>query len=225
MGGYQMSEERLRELYARALEAREPVQREQCPPPEALLALARREGPEAERLETLDHVMSCARCRSEFDLLRSIDAAGAGEGQARGAVKSSTRAFARKRWTTFVPLALAATLVLAVALGPGRNLWQPGSGEVMRGTPAEATLLAPAPEVDAGTPLTFMWRPVPQARRYALEVLTPDGAAVFETRTGDTVIVAPRPLAPGEYQWWVRAIAEDGSELSSVTRRLRVRAK
>src|ERR671932_1785391 len=139
-----MSEERLRELYARALEAREPAGREQCPPPEALLALARREGPEAERLETLDHVMACVRCRSEFDLLRAIDAAGAGEGQARAAVRSPARAFARRRWTTFVPLALAATLVLAVALGPGRHLWESGPGEVMRSKPAEAMLLAPA---------------------------------------------------------------------------------
>src|SRR5918911_1340273 len=120
-----MSEERLRELYARALEAREPAQREQCPPPEALLALARREGPEAERLATLDHVMACARCRPEFDLLRAIDSAGAGEGEARRAVPSPTRALARRRWTRWtmlVPLALAATLVLAVALGPGRSL-------------------------------------------------------------------------------------------------------
>src|ERR671936_384188 len=120
-----MSEERLRELYARALEARAPADREQCPPPEALLALARREGPEAQRLETLDHVMSCARCRAEFDLLRAIEAAGAGEGQARSETRSQPRAHARRRWTTFVPLALAATLVLAVALGPGRHLWQP----------------------------------------------------------------------------------------------------
>ena len=135
------------------------------------------------------------------------------------------RAFARRRWTTFVPLALAASLALAVALGPGRNLWRPESGEVMRGKPAEAMLLAPAPEVDAGTPLTFIWRPVPQAWRYALEVLTPDGTPAYEAQTTDTVVAAKRPLAPGEYQWWVRAVAEDGSELSSVTRRLRVRAK
>jgi hypothetical protein len=220
-----MSEERLRELYARALEAREPVQREQCPSPEALLALARREGPEAERLETLDHVMSCARCRSEFDLLRAIDAAGAGEGQARGASRSPARAFARRRWTTFVPLALAASLALAVALGPGRNLWRPEPGEVMRGKPTEAMLLAPAPEVDAGTPLTFIWRPVPQSRRYTLEVLTLDGTVACEAQTTDTVVAATRPLSPGKYQWWVRAIAEDGSQLSSATRRLRVRAK
>jgi hypothetical protein len=216
----QLTDERLRELYGRALEAREPTGRQGCPSSEAILALTRREGLEAQRLETLDHVMSCARCRSEFDLLRAIEEA--------GTTTAGTPRTAKHLWgTRYVPLALAASLLLAIGLGLGHRYWQLHAPEVMRGPAPEVTLLAPPTEANTGAPLTFAWRPVPGARRYALEVLTEDGAAILHSETADTLLVVPasRALLPGRYQWWVRATADDGTERRSGVRRLRIRAE
>ena len=216
----QLTDDRLRELYGRALAAREPTGRERCPSPEAILALMQREGPEAQRLETLDHVMACARCRREFDLLRALEEAGTG-------TTGTRRTAMRPEWTRYLPLALAASLVLAVGMVLGQRYWQPPSAEVMRGPAAEVMLLAPATEAKTGAPLTFAWKPVIGVRRYTVEVLTEDGARSLEAETADTLLVVPasRALLPGTYQWWVRATGMDGTERRSGMRPLRLRAE
>ena len=97
--GELVNEERLREIYAGAMASRGAKGRRTaaCPLPEAVLALVRREGSEDSRLATLDHVMSCPQCRSEFDLLRSIELAGAASGAARPARAGGAGEF-RPRW-------------------------------------------------------------------------------------------------------------------------------
>jgi hypothetical protein len=79
----------------------------------------------------------------------------------------------------------------------------------------------------ARVPVTFVWRAVPDTRNYTLELLTPDGTVAFTTRTSDTVLVTPAisPFAPGEYQWWVRATAADGSTRRSDLRGLRIQVR
>lgn len=215
----QLTDERLRELYGRALTARAPTGRQQCPSPDAISALIRREGTEAQRLETLDHVMACARCRREFNLLRALEEAGA-----RTVGPPST---AKNAWRRYVPFALAASLLLAAGLELGRRYWQPHAPEVMRGPAGEVTLLAPATEANSGAPLTFAWQAVPGARRYVLEVLTEDGTSILHAETPDTLLMVPTSgaLLPGKYQWWVRATAEEGTERRSDMRRLRIRAE
>ncbi|HEY0776919.1 MAG TPA: hypothetical protein VGD56_03035, partial [Gemmatirosa sp.] len=74
-----MTDDQLREAYAAHLRTRDPGTRADpaaCVSPEDLLALVRREGPEPHRLAVLDHVMQCERCRTEFELLRAVEAAG-----------------------------------------------------------------------------------------------------------------------------------------------------
>src|SRR5215472_11834385 len=103
MGNQSVTDEALREAYQRALDARRVSGREPCVAPEAMLSLLRREGSEEGRLETLDHVMGCGACRSEFELLRSIEVAGAeAADRPRPAILRIPRRFA-------VPLALAAS--------------------------------------------------------------------------------------------------------------------
>jgi hypothetical protein len=205
-----MTEQRLRDLYSHSLEVRQPDG--QCPPPEALLALARRAGLEGTRLETLDHVMRCNRCRSELDLLRAIEKAG-------GSIATEPR---RRR---HLALAMAAALLLAVGVGPLLRYWQHDASEPTRGPSAALALLAPAAGEVATVPVTFVWRPLPQARGYTFELLTGDGTVAFSARTSDTVLVtsAARTLAPGLYRWWVRGTAADGRERRSDLRALRIR--
>lgn len=193
-----MNDEQLREIYAGVMTARAQSGRTPCPEPETILELVRREGPEQARLATLDHVMSCAECRSEFDLLRSIDLAGA---QGGAAVRPG------RRW--LAPLALAASVLLAVVLGRYALPRVPEREVVRSGAEDRILLHAPPTEAPTGTPILFAWHPITGAGRYRVEVMHPSGEVVLEAETADTAILirSAADLAAGDYQWWVGATA------------------
>src|SRR5262245_40539751 len=121
-----LTDARLRELYLRALAHRGARGREQCVAPEAMLAVVRRAGPEAERLATLDHVMGCGACRPELDLLRSIEEAGAGAERPK-----VLRIFPRPGWRAVAAVALAASVLLVVVVGQRLGLRE--TPDVLRG--------------------------------------------------------------------------------------------
>jgi hypothetical protein len=207
-----VNEQRIREIYAGVMASRGKTRSAgACPAPEAILALVRREGTEDARLATLDHVMSCAECRSEFDLLRSIEEAGTQAGAARPAYR---------RWT--MPVALAASVLFAVVIGRYMLPAAPDD-EVFRGDDSGVTLLAPPPEVAAGTPIAFAWHPIPGATRYRLEVLSTGGELALEAETADTTVTlrGTADLAPGDYQWWVGSTVA-GAPTRSAFRPLRL---
>lgn len=188
-----MNEARLKEVYAATM-ARP---RSEHPVPEAIQALARREGNETDRLATLDHVMSCAACRAELDLLRSIERAGTETG--------AVRRGGHRSW--LIPAALAATVLLGVGLG--RSALTGGGDEPLRGDEdAAVAVTAPAAEAPAGEPLTFAWRAVPNASRYRVEVLAAGGDLAIEAETRDTAVTIEgiRRLDAGDYRWWVVAM-------------------
>ena len=212
-----MNDARLRELYQRTRGARG---RERCVAPEAMLAVLRREGPEEQRLEALDHVMGCSACRSEFELLRSIEQAGA------GMTEGVRPAFARLAPKLAIPLALAASLILVITVG--QRLRSPEGADVERGITNGVTLLEPPSEIEAGTSLTFAWKPVPGAQSYVLELLDERGAVVFAAKTGETAVTLSDPLlmAPGKsYRWWVQTTNGSGNQRASALRSLRIRTK
>jgi len=206
-----MSDERLRELYTAVLAARPRGSRSAHPSPEAIAALARREGSEESRLSTLDHVMSCNNCRRELDLLRSIEQAGLSAGSAQ---RQSSR-----RW--FLPAALAASLLLAVGVG-SRLLRQ--ETETTRGGSDAIALIQPGSTAAAGGRIIFAWHPVAGAGRYELELLDASGGVAASAVTRDTsaspAVVGQLP--PGEYRWWVRATTSDARALRSDMRSLRL---
>jgi hypothetical protein len=213
-----VSDERLREIYAGAMATRgvKAGRTAVCPSPEAVLALVRREGSEDARLATLDHVMSCAECRAEFDLLRSIELAGAQTGaEARPG---------RRSW--LVPAALAASVLLEVMIGRLALPTAPESEVVRSGADGGVTLVAPPPESPAGSPLLFAWHPIPGAPRYRLEVLTSIGEVALEAETADTAITleGSAGLAPGDYKWWV-GVSSAGTAARSALRPLRLTAQ
>ncbi|HEX2781608.1 MAG TPA: hypothetical protein VHM30_19040 [Gemmatimonadaceae bacterium] len=212
-----LNDDQLRALYARATEARRDPSRASCPSPDALLALVRGEGREQARLEVLDHAMTCPDCRRDFELLRAIEA---GRRADAGAAVQHIR-WRRPIGVTLVA-ALAAALVFVAVLGPWQR-WRRGSeSDVLRGDSAEVVAIAPAADASGSGPFTFTWHPVPGARRYLLEVLTPEGAVRASRETADTTAtLAATELGAGDYRWWVRAQL-DGGERRSAARRLRV---
>jgi hypothetical protein len=209
-----MSPTRLQDLYSQAL-ARRRAAHGACVSPDDLLALIRQEGPETSRLEVLDHVMGCRECHREFELLRALEVAG-GAGQ-----PPVIRSIARR----LVPLALAASLLLAVGIGLAVRS-RAGPEDIPRGGTHQLDLLTPPAEVAPGQPITFSWRPVPGARRYQLEVLDANGTAMFSEFTPDTSLTwSADRLRPGEsYRWWVRDVTP-GAELNSALRPLRIRSQ
>lgn len=211
-----MSDERLRELYATAQTAR-PAGAGEHASPEAIDALVRREGPEEARLGTLDHVMSCAECRRDFDLLRAVERAGVESGAV------AERVGKRRGW--LMPAALAASVLLAV--GVGRTVLRSGGDETTRGSGDAVELMHPGREARAGDPLTFAWHPVPDASRYELELLDAGGGVAASVATTDTTATpaAAQALPAGDYTWWVRATTSDARAIRSALRPLRLVAR
>jgi len=104
----------LRARYQAAIVERRANPRTSCPTPDALQALITRTGDEMARLDVLDHVMGCADCHHEFELLRAIAAAETGAVSTSGASgranRESARLLDRRGW-----MAAAATHTLCPA--------------------------------------------------------------------------------------------------------------
>ena len=214
-----LTDEQLRELYLRATEARRDPRRADCPSPDALLALVRREGSEARRLEALDHAMTCPECRKDFELLRSIEG-----GRRADAGVSVEHIRWRRPLGVALAAALAATIAFVAVLGPWRSARLGSSqSDVLRGDATGVVATAPLDGASMGSDtLTFAWHPVPGTRRYVLELLTQGGTVSLARETPDTTAtLSASQLGPGDYRWWVRAQL-DGGERRSSPRRLHV---
>lgn len=204
-----MTDEALRRAFREGLAGQ--AGRTDCPPPEALAALVVGEGDELGRLAVLDHVMSCAACHRDFELLRAVERAGPADTHQKA-----------RTW------ALAASVVLALGAGTWflrGELARPGE-DTVRGGSGGFSLVSPAPGAAAGHPVTLRWHAVPDAQSYAVELLAADGAPVHAWTTTDTVVVVADsiPLDAGrDYAWWVRARRRDGSEVRSPVTRFTVR--
>lgn len=191
-----MTDERLKRLFALQHSAA-PVDRRACPDPERLRRLAEREGPERDRLATLDHVMTCAPCRADYELL-----------SATATLRPPARAI---RW----PTALAASVLLAVA---GAIVWSVLPSDRERGELATMRIHAPVGAIEQTQSVSLVWAPVPDAFVYHAEVLAADGAVRFVGATSDTVLALPDSvMRPGEGElfWWVRASLRGGGEVPS----------
>jgi hypothetical protein len=202
-----MNDDTLSNLYGRHLAARQ-VDRDRCPSVESLEALVNRTGAEADRLNTLDHVMSCPACRHDFDLMM--------------AAAEAARASAPPR--SRVPLAIAAGLLLVAA---GTALWtlNRDHGDTVRGGPTAVTLLRPTDGVSVLNNVSLVWQGVAGAFQYHVEILHEDGRLRFQETTTDTVLVVPpAELIEGQsYVWWVRADLAAAGERRSALRRFTIR--
>jgi len=193
-----MTDARLQDLYREALAARDARPGAACPEPEALQALVERQGPEEERLATLDHALSCPSCSRELELLRAL----------RAAAPSVRRPRVASPWlvaaSTIVAVA-AATIAIRSMSTPANVMRGPSAGGVV--------LIPPSPRASVLT-----WHAVPRAVSYVVEVMDTQGAVLAADTTADTSFALPASVrarpGPNE-QWWVRARLSDGAELRS----------
>ncbi len=198
------------------------------PSPEALHDALVGRLPEAERVRVLDQAARTAEGRRELAMLRVALGAAEESWPAREPVRPAS-------WWLRPTTAAAAAALLAAGLGGG--MWwrmmhaspnAPAAADPLRSAGAEArvTLVAPVVDAAAGTTPTLVWRAVPGALGYDVEVLAPDGAVRHAARTRDTVLALPAaavPAAGTAYDWWVRARMPDGATRRSATGTLRGR--
>lgn len=211
----------LREAYRELLDARAPRDRGACPAPESLLAVIEREGDEATRLGTLDHLMRCDACRRDFDLLRTAAAsareAEAAESAGEPPALHVVRGGGAPRRFPLRSLAVAAGLVIAV--GVGMLSWPPGTRPpLLRGDEHTVVLLAPEPRADGGALLR--WRAVPGAAAYRVEVFDANGRTVVADTVRDSTFVLPAGAVNQQLRWMVTALHGDGHEVHSRAERV-----
>ncbi len=212
-------------------DAARPVSREACPSPEALELLARGATAGDPNLQQLEHVLRCTSCHAEFALLRSIAEAEAADRlrvtdtQPTGATKSRAVSRTAPRMWSLRNLAAAALVLVAVGIG-GQRLRQ-SRGSIVRGDPAEVSLVAPMQEVAESLPV-FVWHAVPGAVRYAFELVDSAGVVILARETSDSTLTLSESEAAllrkhAAADWMVTARRVDGNERRSRVVRLRVR--
>ena len=199
----------MRDIYERVLADREARGVASDVPVEDILAVVERKGSEQHRTAVLNRLLATAEGRRELDLVRA-------------AVRASQPARAHR---FRIPLAIAATLVLAV-LGRFAFRNNPPT-DVLRGDPTALVLWAPPANVTTTDSLRFAWSPVLDARQYQVEVLDDSGLITWTQTIPDTSIALPGnvSLAPGRtYRWRVVAKRESG-EIASASRTLRIQPR
>lgn len=181
-----------------------PATRDGCIDVGDLAAAAGRTDSEAARLMVLDHVATCATCRREFDLLRTV---------------AETKPRASAPWARWG--AMAAALAAAVMLVLWRGRAEPTTAPSYRGPEVSITLHAPA--VDSAM-VVLTWQPVEGAARYLLEVIRSDGTTAASMELPDTLAAIPRSSLGGgeDFRWSVQASLRDGRVVESAFRPLRL---
>ncbi len=197
------SDERLRSLYAAAAAD---TPNTPHPDPERLAEVARGRGSETSRMAVLDHAMTCAQCRRDLDLVRS-------------AVRAGQR-LQRDQFVARSLLAVAAVVVVAITLsvagrGSLARLWRSPTADTERGTtdrePMAVELVAPLGGVPANATPALVWRRVPGATSYLVEIVRDGGIVVLRTATPDTSLAWPSLARGQSYRWRVSATAPDGT--------------
>lgn len=207
-----MNDERLREAYDTLLRERSRRADESDVSLEAMCDVLVRRGSEESRLAAIDRIMAHPRLAEEFEILRAAHEAGK---------------VAQRRIFSARPLAIAATLIVAVGLGT----WLSRSGgdgtDVIRGPRVAIPLYAPAETALADSARVFVWSGNPDATQYLFELNTADGTPLYAITTSDSSLALPDSvrLAPGtSYFWWVRSSTASG-ELASPLRPLVTRER
>ena len=206
-----MDDETILRAYTSAL-TRRSASRTVCPSADVLRELATATQDAEHVSAPFEHVMSCAACLSEYEMLRAIH------------VTQRAPALAPvRRWSV---MALAATVLLAVGVGTVR--W---SGVVPRGAETDVSrgagsdvsvnavaVINAATQVTRGDSLTLAWHSVPAADGYRVSLLNDRGDALHSTVVGDTTVTLSPGVLPAnatDFTWLVAALRADGNERRS----------
>lgn len=206
-----MNDERLRALYAGAMQRRQQPEDVEPVALEAMVEVLERQGSEEKRSGILRAILRDLRAREEFELLRAVHRAGE-------PVRSS--------WKSSVLWKAAAAVVIMAGTAWFFTL-KPGEGDQLRGGAAAVNPVQPADGVELAAAPLFVWHSVSGAVDYRIEVVDSTGAVVFEEQVGDTVSTGP--VSPGltagqRYRWSVTVLTRDARSIRSPVRSFTLRA-
>ena len=153
-----------------------------------------------------DHVIECAECSRVWRGILALKSEAETQGLMAPAAAPSTPLW-RSR---YVPLAIAATLVIAVAGVMLTRQPAPESGTVRSATSIaaiEGLMMAYDP---AGVP-TLVWPPMAAATRYRVDVFSEDGRPIWSAEVAEPPARWPdnAPRVKGPYRWRVEALDGD----------------
>lgn len=218
-----MSDDKLRAAFNAEVARSAPKDRSACPTPEQLQALAESgQGGDSANLKTMDHIFGCAYCRADFALLRSVRSGVA------AADNGSSNAPARRSWFNGPRIAIAASILFAIGIG-NESLRRTRTSEVRNASEANDVVLVSPPDgsIVAAVP-TFVWRKVPGAAAYEVQLVDTTGVVITTQITSDTVFIPnaedrARIAALKSFDWFVSARRSDGNERRSVVTRVQLK--
>jgi len=164
---------------------------------------------DAARARVDAHLAACGQCRAELIAVRRILA---------GAPR-------RRRWFALTTIAAAAAVVLLIVWPRDRERGVPG-GPVVRDGETPGAVMLIAPDSVAGLPLSFAWRPLPNATTYRVSLTTTSGVLIWSGATADTTMAVPDSVSVASgtaFYYYVDALLTDGTSVSSGVRQVRVR--
>jgi len=173
----------------------------------AWLRLAAGDAVQSERDLLFAHIMTCADCSHIWRGLALLKH----EAETQGLIERRPSARPSFIRSMFMPLAIAATLVAAIATVIVMR--QPAPIDtVLRGTatlsPVDGLMMAYSND---GAP-TLLWTPISGATTYRVEIFTEDGRPVWSGDASSPPLRWPSEVAPakGAYRWRVEAQDSSG---------------
>lgn len=217
----------LREVFKDHLESKKPASRESCPSPEHLLSLVRSKMSGGEREKILNHTIECVYCLDEIktlleitdkanafvlDLQRFVEATDGKKGGNAGRLT---------RYLSWNYVSVASLVILFTAIA-AYSVFRFSSRPSYRGAAVPAVeLVSPVNKAVSGTGLKFIWKGLPMAKHYLVEVFDPTLDLVWRSESIAKNELSPpdeivRGLKPGErYHWTVTAVLENGDSVKS----------
>lgn len=207
---------RLRHAYERLVAEPRAEARAACPSGEALLAVVERAGAEEARLLTMEHVMQCAACRRDLELLGAALTAATEAGAHRPA-DTVVRPIRERRQFPMRALAAAAGIVFVIGVGVIGRRGDDGTGTPRFRSTGRPRLTLVDPVTAADGSVLLQWRSVPNTVHYRIEVFDAAGRTMTTATVSDTTFTLGASPARGDsLRYVITAVQADAGEVTSV---------
>lgn len=225
----------LKEVYANYLKDRKVTSGESCPSNENLILWLRSKLPKREKNKITDHLVNCYDCAQEVKWL--LDRIRKENGIIHEIKQHIDANYAEQLRKARVPprrlswkiVSFTSTLVLLAAIATFSVFYFSSKSGTRRGVPSDLVLVSPVDKFYAAGGLKFVWKGLPNAKYYLVNVFNASFAPIWRS---DTIIlneVIPskdllQKLFPKEsYYWMVTAVLKNEAEVKSKLKEFKIK--